>query len=561
MIINILLLIDFIMLAVVVSGYVLSSLRERKFLTREAERSRELAQKVYQAKVLNEIAERIGYALDADHVVEIITSSLGNLLPFDVVSDLVVPEAGPPVLKVRVENSVNHLFLQQTRERVLASWSAFSGADVPGRLDERISGTVLDDNLDSAVRSYFNVPVTVAGRFVGVISVASAVAGQYGEAEAGIVYTITNQAAQAATKLKTVLDSERGKLAAAIRSLADGYMEVDRAYQITTANPALKTNLGLSGDGTVTAFDVADALGGKLDLRTKVDEALTRNEPIRVPGVEVKNRILEVTVTPVKDAEGGTTGASVVFHDTTTEKQLERVRNDFTAMMVHELRAPLTAIRWSAEALEKDPGQHPAPDILNQRAKTLSGIREQATGMLELVSDLLDVAKLESGKFELNEQDYDLAPVVHDAAERFRPLAEGKGLGLAVTVPASLHVRCDRVRVQQVLGNLMSNAVKYTDEGSISVSLSEDGGRRAAVVAVKDSGIGLDQGQLARLFSKFRQLTERSERTGTGLGLVVAKGIVESHGGQIWAESPGEGAGSTFSFTLPLPEALPKDAR
>jgi K+-sensing histidine kinase KdpD len=209
MIINILLVIDFIMLALVVFAYVYSTVKERRFLREEANQSLALQQKVYQAQVLKEISERIGYSLDTNKIVEIITSSLGNLLDYDTVSYMVLDDKGKSIFKCHVENTVNHDFVEQVKEKMLLSYSAILNKDMKQvRLDESVTGNILDDNLKVTVESFFNLPVAITGELVALINVASQEKGRYGGEQASILYTITNQAATAVSKLQAVLESE-----------------------------------------------------------------------------------------------------------------------------------------------------------------------------------------------------------------------------------------------------------------------------------------------------------------------------------------------------------------
>jgi signal transduction histidine kinase len=327
---------------------------------------------------------------------------------------------------------------------------------------------------------------------------------------------------------------------------------LDLNHQLVVYNPAVTKILDIKNKENLTVFDIVDALAGKLDLRTKVDQAMAEDKTVLVEELFLKNKALEVTVNPVKNSSGEKIGVSVFLHDITTEKSLEKLRQEFTAMMVHELRAPLTAVRWSSESLIKNlsAAQGLPPEKIKETAVT---IETASNNMLELVNDLLDVAKIEAGKFDLNTQEYDLVEVVKEQAKVFTPQAEIKHISINVTCPEKLKLKFDRVRISQVLGNLISNAIKYTDAGQIDVDLKTDSEAKQAVVGVKDSGIGVAREDLSELFSKFKQLKsgDRS-RKGTGLGLVVSKGIIDSHGGKIWAESAGENLGSTFYFSLPL---------
>lgn len=557
MIVNVLLIIDFIMLAVVVSAYIYASRRERKFLRAEADQSLELQQKVYQAQVLKEISERIGYSLNTGKIVDIITSSLGNLLDYDTVAYMVLQNDGKVVFKCQVANSVNHEFIEQVKEKMLMSFEAILNQKIQtAGLDESVTGNLLNDSLKVKVESFFNLPVVISQKLVGLINVASHDPGRYGEEQASILYAITNQAATAVSKLQEVLESEKGKLAAVIYSLADGVITVDLNHQLTVYNPVIRNILEIrssdSPDKPLTMFDIVDALAGKVDLRTKIDQAIAENKVLTIPEVILKDKALELTISPVKDSAGVIIAATVVFHDITTEKTLDKTRQEFTAMMVHELRAPLTAVRWSSESLLKNLAQNAGVQPAKVK-DTVVTIETASNNMLELVNDLLDVAKIEAGKFELNLQTYDLVELINEQAKVFRPQAEVKHLTVNVITPPKYMLKFDRVRISQVLGNLLSNAIKYTDSGQIDVSMVPNAAEKIVAVGVKDSGIGVSREDLASLFSKFKQLnTGDHSRKGTGLGLVVCRGIVEAHGGKIWAESAGENLGSTFYFSLPI---------
>lgn len=554
MLVNIILIVDLVLLGIMVLVYFRYTFRERKLLREQSGQALELQQRIYQIQVLKEISERIGYSLDTSKIVEIITSSLGNLLEYDTVSYMVFEGDDQLVFKCHVENSVTHAFVADVKEKMLLSIGAILNKDMgPVRVDESITGSILDDNLKISVQSFFNLPVVISGKLVGLINVASGEAGQYGEAQASILYSITNQAATAVSKLQAVLASEKGRLSSILTSMTDGVLMVTMDNHVLVSNPAVKQLLGISSNQETTMFDVVDALAGKIDIRTKIEEAITKHQPIRIPEVVLKDYVVEMTITPVRNQEGENLGAAVVFHDVTTEKSLEKLRQEFTAMMVHELRAPLTAVRWSSESLGKTAASAGAAVEAGKVTEAAGTITAATKNMLALVNDLLDVAKIEAGKFDLNVQEYDLVEIIKEQVATFKAQAESKHLALNSSTPDKFMVKCDKVRISQALENLISNAIKYTDSGEIMVSLTSEQAAKVATVAVKDSGVGVTREDLSQLFSKFRQLKNiDNARKGTGLGLVVTKGIVEAHGGKIWAESPGENMGTTFYFTLPL---------
>ena len=552
MIITYILIIDFILLGIVVLVYIKYSLAERRYLREQQGQGLELQQKIYQIHVLIEIGDRIGYSLDTNKIVEIITSSLGTLLEYDTVSYMILQSDDDVVFKCHVENSVSHEFVEEVKRKMLLSFGVILNREItPRKFDESITGNILDNNITSGVSSFFNLPVVITGKLIGLINVASMEKGQYGDRQAAILYSITNQAASAVSKLQQILETEKGKLSAIIYSMTDGVIMVDLDNQLLVFNPAIKDILQLSGDHAVSMFDIVDALAGKVDLRTKIEQAISQDKAISMAELYLKDRAVELTITPVKNQSGEMLGASCVFHDITTEKSLEKLRQEFTAMMVHELRAPLTAVRWSSETLLKSLDQaSTSPGKIKDTAMT---IEAATTNMLELVNDLLDVAKIEAGKFDLNIQEYDLVVTVSEAAKIFEPQASIKHLAINVISPEKCMVKFDKVRIAQVLDNLLSNAIKYTDSGKIDMTISPDTKLRKVVVSIRDTGAGVSREELNQLFSKFKQLHNTDNaRKGTGLGLVVSKGIVEAHNGQIWAESAGENMGTTFSFSLPM---------
>lgn len=554
MTIIILLVADFILFGVVSFFMVRKVMQERALLKGATTKSQELQQRMYQIQVLQEINERIGYTLDTSKIIEIVTGSIGFLLQYETVSFILFSDPKNIVFKCHVHKSVNHAFISQVKEKMQAATAAICNESVTfDKVDERLSGAILDDNLDVQVMSFLNIPVIIDGQLLGMINISSSKPGLFGKDQASVVYTITNQASFAVSQLQVVLENEKGKLSGIIAAMTDGVFMVDLDFQLVISNPAVVDLLQLPVGKEATMFDIIDALAGKVDLRTKIEESKAKNMPIAVSEVVLNDKVMDITLTPVRDKEGVHRGVAVILHDITTEKSLEKLRQEFTAMMVHELRAPLTAVRWSSEGLLKSLGDAKVHLENAKLEDSITTIDLAATNMLELVNDLLDVAKIEAGKFDLNVQEYDLTTSIKEQMKTFEPQAGAKHLALNYVGPEKQMAKFDRVRIAQVLNNLLSNSIKYTDSGQIDVGLTLDQKANRYVISIKDSGIGVSREDLSVLFSKFKQLKSfDSTRKGTGLGLVVSKGIIEAHGGQIWAESAGENLGSTFYFSLPI---------
>ncbi|MDB5100561.1 MAG: yycG4 [Cyanobacteria bacterium RYN_339] len=229
-------------------------------------------------------------------------------------------------------------------------------------------------------------------------------------------------------------------------------------------------------------------------------------------------------------------------------RQIDTLKDEFLSVISHELRTPLNFIMGFASILQDEVAGPLSPEQHNFLDRILNGTDR----MLLLVNDLLDFAKIQAGEFELFPRPTAYAPLVDDVLTTLKPLSDHKRIELQALVPADLEANCDPQRVIQVLTNLVSNAIKFTPEGGIvQVTARLDDNR--VITEVEDTGIGISGDNIDKLFMRFRQLdmSRTREVGGTGLGLVIAKALVEAHGGSIGASSNGLGQGATFTFTLP----------
>lgn len=545
-----------------VAGYFLM---RRKFLIeieRGKKREEELASKIYEVAVTRELDERIGYSLNADKIVEIISGSLGNLLPYSAVSHMIMDEdAGNILFECHVNETVSRKFIGDVKVKMLAAFSEMLQEPlVDIDIDERVAGRILDESSENTVGSFFNLPIIILGRVIGIINIASNQAGLYDAEKTAVLYRIANQASDAVSKFQEVLESEKGKLVQAVESLSDGILMVDTRYQLILVNKKLRELLGVGEQPKI--FDVVNALAGTFDLRSKMEEALSNNTGLAPFEIVLRDKVLQVYASGVVTKKSDKPlGVVVLFHDITDAKSLERLRQDFTAMMVHELRAPLTTIKSTVEMVMGTGSV--APDDLGRYLGTIDAT---AATMLELVNDLLDVAKVEAGKFDVICEEGDIGEVILERVESFRPQTAAKNLKLDVLVEKNLPPAWfDKVRIKQVVNNLLSNAIKYTETGSVKINVAVESANGQAIdilVSVADTGIGIEADQAEKLFSKFGQLATGRAKAGlksSGLGLYITKRIVEASGGKIWVESAGPATGSTFFFTVQLAEAASKN--
>jgi two-component system phosphate regulon sensor histidine kinase PhoR len=345
-----------------------------------------------------------------------------------------------------------------------------------------------------------------------------------------------------------VADAERSRsrLEAIFTHLSDGVVTVDERGSVLGLNAAAIAMLGTNpvwavGHPFLTATR-------DHDLVQLMESAFASSEA-KTATIEYTrgDRAIEATAQLV--AMSNERFGVVVLRDVSAVRRLESMRREFVANVSHELRTPLASIRAVVETLEAG-----AIDDPPAAAEFLHRIVGEIERLTDLVNDLLELGKAQSGRLSLRLEP--LAPIdfVPEGAERLRPQVDRAGLQLVVDVPADLPpVLADRARIEQVLINLIHNAIKFTPAGTITVSArSEDS---VLHVAVEDTGVGIPESDLPRVFERFYK-TDRARRSeGTGLGLAIAKHVVQAHGGTISVSSrPGEGA--RFEFTLPLVTAV-----
>src|SRR3989344_5939667 len=511
-------------------------------------KEREMQRRMYEVSILKELGDRIGYSLNVQKIVDVITGSLRRLLDYSTVSYLLFADEGRVVFHCVLEESVNKQFIESIRGQMVAALGALSSRDMkPDEIDESISGTITDEANRIGIKSFFNIPVVINGQPVGLLNISSTKPGLYKEEEMTILYTIMNQASAAVSRLETILNQEKGKLNSMVESMADGVVMVDTRNRLLVINPGTKDMLGITKPNP-SIFDVLDTLSSRMDLRTKIEESIKTDKLAVEEQLRIGDKVLRVLISPVKDEANEPLGAVVLFHDITKEKAIEKMRDDFTSMMVHELRSPLTGIRSIANLLKED-------KIKNEQKKYedfIELIVSNSASMLDLVNDLLDVAKLEAGKFQIMRHPTNVADLVKMRIQSYAALAADAKLALESKVEDGIPpVLIDDNKVGQVLNNFLSNAIKFTKEGKIVVSaltlkkgesflnkvsslgmiwpgikdktFEED----VLILGVTDSGVGIAEEQLSKLFNKFTQLEEsaHSEKKGTGLGLVISKGI------------------------------------
>ncbi|MCD6453262.1 MAG: HAMP domain-containing protein [Dehalococcoidales bacterium] len=337
----------------------------------------------------------------------------------------------------------------------------------------------------------------------------------------------------------TLLTRERDRIEAVLSTIGDGILIVDEQNRVTMVNRAAEKLFELPMDKVLGLSFIELARDHELDDILQRCRSTGKQQTGLVETTPEKHS-LRVVATPLGS------GSLVHIQDLTQLRHLETVRRDFVANISHELRTPIASLKVLAETLQQGAinDKAVAPDFLDR-------INMETDRLAQMVNELSELSRIESGEVPLKLEPIDLAGVVKRAAERLRTQAERGQLHLEVITPPNLSkALADEEQVEQVVINLLHNAIKFTPpQGSITISIrAEDNFIR---LSVADTGCGIPADDLPRIFERFYKADKARAGGGTGLGLAIARHIVDAHHGKIWAESE-EGKGSIFTFTLPV---------
>ena len=343
------------------------------------------------------------------------------------------------------------------------------------------------------------------------------------------------------------INSERAKLDLVLSSMFEGVIVTDEKERIILMNPSLRKLflVDLDPQGKKPLEVIRNTA-----VQDMVDRILKRKQRLATEEIVInlpEEKILKVNGVPIirNDRFEGTI---LVFHDITELRRLEKIRQDFVANVSHELRTPISSIKGYAETLLEG-----ALDDKDNAKEFIGIILQDSNRLASLINDLLDLSRIESGKMKMVFLSLDAVSLIKRAAVVMENQAKAKSIVLKLDLPTGLpKIKADEARFSQVMINLLDNSIKYTPEGG-SVTVSARVVNDALQIDVSDTGIGIEEKDLPRIFERFYRVDKARSRElgGTGLGLSIVKHIVQAHGGHVWVVSE-LGRGSTFSFTIPI---------
>jgi PAS domain S-box-containing protein len=377
---------------------------------------------------------------------------------------------------------------------------------------------------------------------------------------ANVIFLARQQAEREVAAERRRAEEAQARLAAIVESSQDAIISKTLDGIIQTWNAGAERLFGYRAEEAIgqpiTLIIPPDRLSEEREILARLGrgERIEHYETIRVArnGRQID---ISLTISPVRDADGRVIGASKVARDITERreavealKEADRRKDEFLALLAHELRNPLAPLRNGLEVMRL------AADNPVIVAKTRDMMDRQLSHMVRLIDDLLDISRINRHKMELRCARVTLADVIGNAVETTRPAIEAAGHELSVSLPPEpIHLTADLTRLSQVFANLLNNSAKYTERGGrIWITAEREGDQ--VMVRVRDTGIGIPAEALPNIFDMFSQVDRSIERStgGLGIGLALVKGLVEKHGGTVEAASPGQGKGSTFRVRLPV---------
>ena len=426
---------------------------------------------------------------------------------------------------------------------------------------------------DWPIASLISVPLISEGQVIGALTATSPERGAFTETDVGLLDAFSDQAAivvknarlyeqllqeekETARLYQSVLEKSH-ELEAILRGIGDVVIVVDPELRLLMMNPiaAWVFHVHETPQEGVRLPEIVsneELLALARDSLADIKEALIRE--IVLEGEGPRPTIYQALASAVPGADDHVRGVVIVMRDITSQKELEQMKSDFLSVVSHELRTPLHSIKGFVDIILMGK----TGEISALQRDFLGTVKESTTSLQRLIDDLLEFSRMEAGQIRLKPADISLCDVAEKVVEQLRPLAQEGELVLTNEIPQDVPlVEADAMRIEQVLTNLISNAIKFTPAKGLITLAAVDRGDRLQV-SVKDTGIGISKEEQENVFQRFYQVDSSATRSyrGAGLGLTICKFIVEYHHGRIWVEST-EGKGSTFYFELP--KELPKD--
>lgn len=554
---------------------------ENKRLYEQTQKDKiKLRKRAYELSVLNDFSNTINKAFNYKTLMNFVIDSVYKIIECDICATLLLESN--PELNIFANHSLNKKKIDEIKMIILE--------DIPNTtpsIIDKISThfeKVQKDDLvkpKEKIKTYLNIPLIIENKKIGAIFVGSINKEVFPPIERQLLCTITNQTSQAIVRIKNIISEEKIKMDAMVASMSNGVILTDVDNNILVINSAAKKMLLLKRESDIIDIDfLKKNRNFHLDnyiseKKESKKEVLTKEVYIKEP----KESVLNIDLTPIKNINNKIIGHITVLRDITELKEIDRMKTEFVSIVSHEMRTPLTSIKNCINIILTE-----ATGKINENQKKFLSMASDSTNrMARLINDLLDLSKMESGRMEYHFEKIDLNSILESVITSLQTQITTKNIHITKKIAANLpKIYADSGKITQVITNILDNALKFTpSQKNIQVGVRKMQGENLTVknttfnlpvsvfkqdsfveINIKDSGSGITAQDMDKIFDKFQQVEDSLKREvgGTGLGLPIAKSIVNAHNGQIWVESK-EGQGSNFRFILPINKRKKLDSK
>lgn len=518
---------------------------------------RDSVRKIFELTILSELTEKIGYSLSSKDIAATIATTAEKIFQVTSVSYGIIEHDNLDLMTITHEK-VSDRYVEGVKQIILQGLYTIDENLKNLPIMYKTGGVHIDPHKellssiaiqnDTQPLSYFNIPLVLNNRFTGIITITSKTPHAYQEEDMSMLYKIVNRAQLAVGRLENVIASEKGTVEALVKSLSSGeifFNLKNGSLYLFTINKAAIRYLKIEKE-TPDLTQVLLSFKLRPNLVSQMKEVITQKKSTIYRNVEIHELRFNIYLTPVFSLENEQViGVALTMQDVTREHETQKMREGFTNMMVHELRAPLTAIKGAADLLLR------ADTEEEDRLKMRLVIKNSSERLLVDINDMLDSAKIDAGKFLIEKVTANINETVTKTCEELSYAAQDRSILIESHLDKELPTFAfDPARIGQVVVNLLSNSIKY---GNPHMTIDIYTRRKGEMVEieVKDHGIGIEKDKIDILFRPFSQVFSYRKSKGTGLGLYISKAIVAEHGGNIWLTSE-VGSGTSVFFTLPL---------
>jgi signal transduction histidine kinase/transcriptional regulator with GAF, ATPase, and Fis domain len=510
----------------------------------------QIKRRSFELEVLYDVSSAISYSLNVKQVVQYIMDALKKITPYDACSLILENTSG----NIEHTISMNSFVSPKNQEKVKTILCRLLEKYIKKSINpEEVTSKIVDTNInkknennDDNFQSFFNVPLQIQNKIIGLINIASFKKNAFRKEELLLLNTLASSVSAAFERMRLIISIEKRKMEMMADGIPDGLCLIDENKKIVVMNPIFKKIFSISENQHALSYRSIVKLTG-------IDSMLFLKDGNKVSvrhDVEIKKIPYQMVTSVIKSVENNMIGTVITFREISNEKAIDKMKTEFVSMVSHELRTPISILKGTIDLLRN--GIMPEDKI----PKSYEQMNKNLNRLTRVVNDLLDLSKIEAGQMPLRLKDVNLDGVVQNIIETLKVKAQEKKLTLTKIISSDLPMAyVDIDKLEQIMINLIFNAIKYTKSGGICIRAKQDN-KDFIKVSVEDTGHGLTSEEQSYLFEKFKQVENTLTRTqqGTGLGLPIVKNLVESHGGKIWIQSE-VGKGTQVIFTLPIAKA------